>query len=61
MAGGTTIESRGARHVLVLTTGHEKVRVTVFLGAMVDGRKLLPLIVFKEKAPLDEGFFRSGN
>jgi hypothetical protein len=45
--GETTIETRGARHVPVLTTGHEKVRITVYLAALGDGRKLPPMIVFK--------------
>ena len=42
------MEVRGARHVPILTTGHEKSRITVCLAAMADGRKLQPL-VFKGK------------
>ena len=49
MPGGSTVDARGVRHVPVLTTGHEKSRVTVCLAAMADGRKLPPYIVFKGK------------
>ena len=45
--GQSTVEVRGTRHVPILTTGHEKSRITVCLAAMADGRKLQPLIVFK--------------
>ena len=49
MPGQSTVEVRGARHVPILTTGHEKSRITVCLAAMADGRKLQPLVVFKGK------------
>ena len=49
MPGTNSIDVKGVKTVLILTTGHEKNRVTVVLGAMADGRKLKPLIVFKGK------------
>ena len=49
MPGQSTVEVRGARHVPILTTGHEKSRITVCLAAMADSRKLQPLVVFKGK------------
>jgi hypothetical protein len=52
--GETTIETRGARHVPVLITGQEKVRITVCLAVLADGRKLPPMIVFKGKRMSNE-------
>ena len=49
MPGNNSIDQVGAKTVPVLTTGHEKNRVTVCLGALADGRKLQPLMVFKGK------------
>uniref|UniRef100_T1IH48 DDE-1 domain-containing protein n=1 Tax=Strigamia maritima TaxID=126957 RepID=T1IH48_STRMM len=49
MPGEKTVEHCGAKIVPVLTTGHEKARVTVCLAAMADGKKLKPMIVFKGK------------
>jgi hypothetical protein len=49
MPGESTIEVRGARHVPVLSTSHEKTRITICLAAVADGRKFPPLIVFKGK------------
>uniref|UniRef100_A0A915NI48 HTH CENPB-type domain-containing protein n=1 Tax=Meloidogyne floridensis TaxID=298350 RepID=A0A915NI48_9BILA len=40
--GGRCIESRGAKDVAVVTTGHEKMRITVCLSARSDGKKLTP-------------------
>ena len=54
MPGGRTVENKGTKTVPVLTTGHEKVRITVCLAAMASGRKLPPLIVFKGKRMPDE-------
>jgi len=47
--GDATLDIRGVQHVPMLTTGHEKSRITVCLSAMADGRKLPPFVVFKEK------------
>ena len=49
MPGNKSVDSKGVKTVLILTTGHEKSRVTACLGALADGRKLQPLIVFKGK------------
>lgn len=49
MPGESTVDTRGVKHVPILTTGHEKSRITVCLAAMADGRKLPPLVVFKGK------------
>ena len=50
MTGNRTVYSKGVKTVPVLTTGHEKTRVTVCLAAMADGRKLPPMVLFKGKA-----------
>ena len=49
MPGSTTVDVIGAKSVPLKTTGHEKERVTVCLAAFADGRKLPPMMVFKEK------------
>ena len=45
MPGNTSVDKRGVKMVPLLTTGHEKSRVTVFLSAIADGCKLPPLVV----------------
>lgn len=53
----STIESRGAREVKVLSTGYEKLRFTVILACLSDGTKLQPYVVFKRKTiPKNENF-----
>lgn len=47
MPGETSIAHRSDKSVPVRTTGHDKVRFTVVLSAMADGRKLKPYVVFK--------------
>ena len=49
MPGATTIAVKGTNSVPLLTTGHEKQRITVCLAAMANGCRLKPLIVFKGK------------
>ena len=49
MPGSTTLETQGTRSVGIKTTGHEKDRFTVVLGARADGSKMQPLIIFKGK------------
>jgi hypothetical protein len=49
MPGNSTVDVRGTKHIPILTTGHEKNRVSVCLSAMADGSKLPPLIIFKGK------------
>lgn len=47
MPGDTTINRIGEQTISVRTTGHEKGRFTVILGAKADGTKLKPFVVFK--------------
>ena len=47
MPGDTTVSRTGEHTVSVRSTGHDKGRFTVILGAMADGRKLNPFVVFK--------------
>ena len=49
MPGNTTVEKIGATSVPLLTTGHEKERITVCLSALASGEKLKPFIVFRGK------------
>ena len=44
-----TVNAKGAKSVLVKTTGSEKMRVTVMLCALADGRKLPPFVILKRK------------
>ena len=46
MISETTVEATGAKNVLMKSTGHEKVRVSVCLAAKLDRAKLQPFIVF---------------
>ena len=43
MLGDYTIEQKGAKIVIMGSTGHEKTQITVCLAAMGDGTKLLHL------------------
>ena len=43
------MEKIGATSVPLLTTGHEKERITVCLSALASGEKLKPFIVFRGK------------
>jgi transposase-like protein len=49
MPASTTLEEQGARSVGITTTGHEKNRFTVVLGARADGSKVHPMTIFKGK------------
>lgn len=51
MPGESTLEETGTRTVAVRTTGHDKDKVTVMLGALADGTKLPPLVIFKGVRP----------
>jgi hypothetical protein len=44
-----TLEKKGAKEVLLKTTGCEELRLTVILAATADGRKLPPFIILKRK------------
>ncbi len=54
MPGDTTVSRVSEHTVSVRTTGHDKGRFTVVLGAMADGRKLTPFVVFKGVRPIAE-------
>jgi hypothetical protein len=52
-----TFDFRGVKTVKSKTTGHEKLRYTVVLCAMGDGRKLKPMIIFKNLKNIPKGKF----
>lgn len=56
MPSNTTVEEKGAKSVIVRTTGNEKVRVTVMLAVLADGRKLPPFVILKRKTIPKEKF-----
>jgi hypothetical protein len=39
MPANTTVDTKGSKSVLVKTIGHEKLKITVMLSVLVDGRK----------------------
>jgi hypothetical protein len=39
MPVNSTVDTEGSKSVLVKTTGHEKLRITVMLSVPADGRK----------------------
>ena len=49
MPAARTVESRGAKTVLLKTTGNEKTRFTVVLSCLADGTKLKPMVIFRRK------------
>ena len=49
MPAARTVESRGAKTVLLKTTGNEKTRFTVVLSCLADGTKLKPMVIFPPK------------
>ena len=46
MVSSTTVDKTGSKDVPLKATGHEKVRVSVWLAAKGDGSKLEPFVVF---------------
>lgn len=44
-----TVNMKGAKQVIVKTTGHEKTRVTVMLCVTADGEKLPPYVILNRK------------
>jgi hypothetical protein len=49
MMSNTTADTKGSKSVLVKTTGHEELRITVMLSFLIDGRKLAPFVILKRK------------
>ena len=67
MPGKSTLNFRGEHEVSVSSTGHEKQRLTVTLGAYADGTKLSPLVLLpglrpppKEDIPAGNSVWNSG-
>jgi hypothetical protein len=49
MPANTAVGTKGSKSVLVKTTGHEKLKITVMLSVLAVGRKFTPLIIPKRK------------
>jgi hypothetical protein len=49
MPANTTVDAKGSKSVLVKTTGHEKLIVTVMFSVLADGRKLTPFVILRRK------------
>ncbi len=57
MPRAATVNEKGSREVKVLSTGYEKLRVTVMLCVTADGGKLPPYIILKRTlVPKNEKF-----
>ena len=56
MPTSKTVDSVGAKTVLLKTTGHEKTRFTVVLVCLADGTKLKPMVIFKQKTMPKDNF-----
>ena len=54
MPGDTTVATVGDQSIPIRTTGHEKLRFTVILIAMANGKKLKPFVVFKGVCTIPE-------
>lgn len=57
MPNTRTIDARGVQRVKCKTTGHEKLRFTVVLTIMSDGKKLAPMVIFKNLVKAPKGNF----
>jgi len=44
-----TVDVKGAKTIMINTSGNEKTRYTVVLVCCADGTKLPPLLIFKRK------------
>jgi len=44
-----TVDVKGAKTIMIKTSGNEKTRYTVVLACCTDGTKLPPLLIFKRK------------
>ena len=44
-----TVDVKGAKTIMIKTSGNEKARYTVVLACCADGTKLPPLLIFKRK------------
>uniref|UniRef100_A0A915LU62 Brinker DNA-binding domain-containing protein n=1 Tax=Meloidogyne javanica TaxID=6303 RepID=A0A915LU62_MELJA len=50
-SGGKCVAEKGVNEVPVLSTGHERLRVTVMLTGRMDGYKCLPYVLLPRKRP----------
>jgi len=46
-----TVDVKGAKTIMIKTSGNEKMYYTVVLACCTDGTKLPPLLIFKRKTP----------
>ncbi|KAH7722016.1 pogo transposable element with KRAB domain-like protein [Aphelenchoides avenae] len=60
MASETCITDKGAQEVAALTTGHDKMRITVMLTARSDGYKYRPFVLLNRQRPIKEIVERFG-
>ncbi|MES9880141.1 MAG: hypothetical protein ABW185_04590 [Sedimenticola sp.] len=60
MPGKVTLNEKGANSVTVSSTGHEKEKLTVTLGAYADGTKMAPLVHLPGVRPLPKEDIPSG-
>jgi len=44
-----TVDVKGAKTIVIKTSGNEKTRYTVVLACCADSKKLPPLLIFKRK------------
>ena len=52
-SGGTSVAEKGSKEVTILSTGHEKARVTVMLTASSDGKKMPIFVSLPRKRPIE--------
>ena len=60
MPGKSTLELKGKKEVRMMSTGHEKERITVVLSALADGTKLAPFVLLPGIRPLPKEDIPSG-
>ena len=56
MPSNSTVHKAGEKTIFVKTTGHEKSHFTVVLSCMANGKKLMPMVIFKRKLMPKEKF-----
>lgn len=49
MKSNITVDQKGAKSILMRTTGNEKLRITAMLAVTADGHKLTPYVILKRK------------
>ena len=56
MPSNSTVHKAGEKTIFVKTTGHEKSHFTVVLSCMANGKKVMPMVIFKRKLMPKEKF-----